>query len=259
MSEKGEGTEEVTLNHFYHEHPLSLNVLIDTRYGPCYGCGRYIFAGDTAYKCRDKCRSYLLLHEECAEMPREITLSMHPQHTLIQKEDMYDAPECVFCEKTIYRIGYYCTSSDLCKFQIHVGCARSGDIIHAATGERERSCMNHPSHPHHELTLMWRPGRAASLWCDACGTIEKGNFYICTVCQYSIHESCATLPDPLIHPQHEHHLSLVYHLPQEYAKFDFWCDVCFKLFLPKNWVYHCPICRYIVHIKCAMRKSPTTT
>ncbi|XP_042009693.1 uncharacterized protein LOC121759369 [Salvia splendens] len=59
-------------------------------------------------------------------------------------------------------------------------------------GERS-SFTKHPSHPQHHLKLLWRPGHGASIRCDACGVIHRGNSYICTVCQYIINETCAAL------------------------------------------------------------------
>ncbi|KAH6794851.1 hypothetical protein C2S52_005328 [Perilla frutescens var. hirtella] len=182
-------------------------------------------------------------------MPREIRLAAHPQHTLIQKEMMY-VPKCEICRSQIERIGYYCTSSDPCRFQVHVGCAQNLSVV--------KSFTDHPSHPH-QLTLLWRPGRSTSLRCDACGTVQKGNSYICIDCQYWIHESCAALPPTGDFHHHHHPLSLIYHLPLEYIKFDFECRICFKALLPRHWVYGCQTCRYVVHINCAITASPAST
>ncbi|XP_057779772.1 uncharacterized protein LOC130998367 [Salvia miltiorrhiza] len=247
MSEKGKN-EVIELDHFFHKHPLILTERAGrTEYDLCSGCWRYIFSGETIYRCRD-CSSPTL-HEECAEMPREITLSLHPQHTLVQKESRRRS--CSVCGKGIRGIGYYCSSSGSCQFQIHLGCARSMDVMGAAAAGNQ-----HPSHPQHELKLLWRPGRAASLRCDACSTIHRGNSYLCTVCQYSINESCAALPATLDHHLHGHPLSLAYCLPLDYIKWNFKCDVCFKDLLRKYWVYHCEICRYVAHINCAITTSP---
>ncbi|KAH6796532.1 hypothetical protein C2S52_021086 [Perilla frutescens var. hirtella] len=190
-------------------------------------------------------------------MPREIKHSLHP-HTLIQKE-VWNIPTCAICEEDIVRIGYYCSISDSCNFQIHVGCAQSAAVVQRSAGG-ERSRMNHPSHPQHELTLLWRPGRSCLFRCDACNTVQKGSSYICIVCQYWIHESCAALPATLQYHHHrDHPLSLAYQLPLEYIKYNFKCDACFKDLLPIYWVYHCALCRYVVHINCAMKTSPAAT
>ncbi|KAH6819569.1 hypothetical protein C2S51_003172 [Perilla frutescens var. frutescens] len=184
-------------------------------------------------------------------MPREIRLAAHPQHTLIQREMRgWRTPKCAVCEKDIDWIRYDCISSDPCGFQVHVGCAQNLSVV--------KSSMDHPSHPH-QLTLLWRPGRSASLRCDACGTVQKGNSYICIDCQYWIHESCAALPPTGDFHHHHHPLSLIYHLPLEYIKFDFKCGICFKVLHPRYWVYGCQTCRYVVHINCAITASPAST
>ncbi|XP_042059691.1 uncharacterized protein LOC121804243 [Salvia splendens] len=130
------------------------------------------------------------------------------------------------------------------------------DVMAAAAS----GLTKHPSHPHHELTLLCKPGRAASLRFDACGAIHRGNSYFCTFCQYCISQRCAALPATLDrHHLHNHPLSLAYRLPLEYLKYDFKCDVCLKALLPRYWVYHCGICRYVAHINCAISASPFIT
>ncbi|KAL1564773.1 hypothetical protein AAHA92_07073 [Salvia divinorum] len=241
--------DELILHHPIHlQHPLILTEYDGTGRNQCEGCLRYFFYGEAIYTCTQRC-SYPLLHEACAEMPREITLSFHPQHTLIQKQ-RYSI--CAVCNCGI-NFGYCCSISS-CRFQIHPVCARSIDVI----GASERSCIKHPSHPHHELTLLWRPGRAAWLRCDACGAIHRGNSYLCILCQYCINESCAVLPATLErHHLHGHPLTLAYGLPLEYIEYDLEeCQVCFKELLPKYWVYHCGLCKYVAHINCAISTSP---
>ncbi|XP_047977178.1 uncharacterized protein LOC125219283 isoform X2 [Salvia hispanica] len=195
----------------------------------------------------------MYLHEECAEMPREITHAFHPQHSLIQRRvyPFSRRPTCSVCRHRITEIVYSCSSPHSCKFHIHVKCAHSMDMM----GERS-SFTKHPSHPQHDLKLLWKPGRGASIRCDACGVIHPGNSYICTTCQYCINESCAALGPTTNRLLHDHPLSLAYRLPQEYIECGFRCDVCFKRFFPYYWVYHCVICRYVVHINCASTLSP---
>ncbi|KAL1534164.1 hypothetical protein AAHA92_30383 [Salvia divinorum] len=227
MSEK-EKQKEVFLDHSSHQHPFILTSEPADRRRYCWGCLRYIFSGETVYRCIHRCK-YYTLHEECAEMPREITLSSHLQHSLIQKQLSKYPSKCAVCKVRVQVIGYYCSSPYPCDFQIHLGCVHSMDV----TGEPSRT--KHPSHPQHDLKLLWRPGRAASIRCDACGGIHSGNSYVCTVCSYSINESCAALAVTVDGPHlHGHPLSLAYRLPREYSK----------------------ICRYVVHLNCAATASP---
>ncbi|XP_042063321.1 uncharacterized protein LOC121807180 isoform X2 [Salvia splendens] len=239
--------EFILLDHPIHKHPLYLTKFDGTGRNQCEGCLRCFFYGEAIYVCTHHC-SYPLLHEACAEMPREITLSLHPQHTLIQKQSYYI---CAVCDSGI-NFGYCCSISS-CRFDIHPVCTRSIEVM----GASERSCIKHPSHPHHELTLLWRPGHAAWIRCDACGIIHRGSSYLCILCQYSINETYAALPTTLDrHHLHDHQLSLAYGLPLEYIEYHLEeCQVCYKELLPKYWVYHCGLCKYVAHIDCALSTS----
>ncbi|KAG6406885.1 hypothetical protein SASPL_134499 [Salvia splendens] len=135
MSENGMKSE-VILHHFLHQHPLILTVADATGYDRprCDVCGCEIFSGDTIYKCsHDNCSSdhRITLHKECAERPREISLSSHPQHSLIQNKLPYTRdvetwdvptlipPSCAVCTHMIEGgKGYSCSS---CNFYIHIG------------------------------------------------------------------------------------------------------------------------------------------
>ncbi|XP_047962742.1 uncharacterized protein LOC125207442 [Salvia hispanica] len=244
------------VDHWSHEHPLTL---VETRGGDhCYGCEVRFGSGEQAYGCSiDGCEYSNLLHQECAAVAREIRHPLHhPHHILIQRHEP-DLRGCNICERTIWSIGYKCTSSG-CWFQMHLRCAHDSDLIDAATpdvDEQRRAIIRHPSHPKHDLKLL--RGRCPSK-CDACGATRKGSSYICTkdACQYLIHQKCASLPQHLKREDHHHSLSLSFQVPREYIRLQYKCDVCNISFLPNYWIYHCPLCRYIVHIKCAFNKKP---
>nr|GEX54604.1 C1-like protein [Tanacetum cinerariifolium] len=111
--------------------------------------------------------------------------------------------------------------------------------------------LKHKSHPQHSLTLKLRP---ASFCCDACKTEEKDLFYECENCDFWIHKSCASLA-PTIHlPRHhpKHPLVLVYSLPENFYKYPNYCKFCNKYIRRGEWLYHCRLCRYFAHIKCAL-------
>lgn len=96
--------------------------------------------------------------------------------------------------------------------------------------------------------------------CDACGTTEKGNSYICSICHYLIHESCASLPITAhFHNHVQHSLSLGFYLPREYVMYSYTCAICSKTLPQTQWVYHCKLYRYVVHIKCALNMSDAAT
>ncbi|XP_042059690.1 uncharacterized protein LOC121804242 [Salvia splendens] len=95
MNEKEK--EEVVLDHSAHVHPLILTKSASNSIYGCFGCEKYIFSGETIYRCRDEC-SNRTLHEGCAVMPAEITFSLHPQHTLVQRpKGVWSGYSCAIC------------------------------------------------------------------------------------------------------------------------------------------------------------------
>ncbi|KAI3463658.1 hypothetical protein Pfo_020321 [Paulownia fortunei] len=235
------------IRHFYHDHPL---ILTETRVGDtCEICLRS-FSGEPAFGCNIKCRFEILVHEECAEFPTETRHPRHPQHKLKQtKFYWWDFRRCAVCGlRLVSEFGYECF---WCNFYIHLLCTRSIAVTYT-----EKQTLQHPSHPTHQLKLL---NRSSSFRCDGCGTIENGKSYVCSDCQFWIHQSCASLPSTMERENHHHHpLSLAFHLPEYYHKFGFKCDICHKKLLLNYWVYHCDLCRYAVHIKCALETSNTT-
>lgn len=165
-----------------------------------------------------------------------------------------DDPACAVCDRIVCDLGYTCTDPS-CMFRIHVGCAPSTGVI-KSLDDREKQSMKHDSHPEHELRMLRRSDRSCSFRCDACGTIERGNSYVCSVCQYWIHESCALLVPKLEKENlHHHPLFLSFHLPKKYIHFEYNCDICQKNLFLKHWVYHCESCGYVAYLKCAINAS----
>ncbi|XP_047938021.1 uncharacterized protein LOC125185515 [Salvia hispanica] len=122
--------------------------------------------------------------------------------------------------------------------------------------------MKHPSHPQHDLRFS-KETRWYTFPCNACGATVKGGSCTCTLCDYSIHQRCALLPLSEDFPHHHHALSLAFSPPSVYLKFGFDCGICSKPLSLIHWVYHCSLCRYVVHINCATStedgdKTPAT-
>ncbi|XP_047962174.1 uncharacterized protein LOC125207008 [Salvia hispanica] len=252
LEEEEEEEERKMLNHWHNEHPLSLVVI--GRYYNCDGCTGTFRRGEKGYRCSQECLDDVILHEDCAEAPRKIRHAMHPQHTLTQQ---FSSPRdretrCSICQDDLRRILYRCTSTE-CTFKAHIRCARGSDMMCAAEDE-ERSIIHHPSHPSHELKLL---RRSCAFKCDACGTIGSScSSYTCldVDCQYWIHERCASLPRTVRREDHHHSLSLSFHVPPQYLKYNYRCEVCRKFLTSKHWIYHCELCSYAVHLTCAFTK-----
>ncbi|XP_047976777.1 uncharacterized protein LOC125218985 [Salvia hispanica] len=240
--------EQESFPHMCHEHPLSLIPdSSEKNHGIsiCLGCWRYFLPGEEAYGCISKlCISERFLHKECMEMPQEIMHPIHPLHplTMYKPEDLYETKKCAICEEDVKGLRYRCSQSGCDGLWIHLACT--------GTRNEKHSPVEHLSHPDHQLRYS-KKTRWCPFPCDACGATEKGDSYTCTVCDYSIHQSCALLPQSKDFPHHHHSLSLAFSLPYEYIPYEFDCAIC-SLTLPlRRWVYHCKLCRYVVHLKCA--------
>ncbi|KAL1534360.1 hypothetical protein AAHA92_30545 [Salvia divinorum] len=241
--------EHESFTHMSHEHPLSpiSFVIQERKYDAwCSGCWRYILPDDATYGCSLECGFRWLLHKECMEKPREIMHPIHPSHplTLYKPEDLFQSTKCAVCEEDVLGLRYRCSQGGCEGLWIHLGCA-SGFL------NDKQPSMEHPSHPQHQLQFSNKT-RWCPFPCDACGATEKGDSYICTLCNYWIHESCALLPRSADFPRHHpaHPLSLAFALPSEYIKYEFDCAICSSTLPLGRWVYHCNLCRYVVHLKC---------
>ncbi|XP_047937715.1 uncharacterized protein LOC125185256 [Salvia hispanica] len=239
--------EHESFIHMIHEHPLSLipDSAEKSDYSKwCYGCWRYILPGDATYGCSLECGFELLLHKECMEKSREIMHPIHPSHplTLHDSEKISDKIKCAVCKGDVYGLSYICSQGGCDGLWIHMGC--TGFL------NDKQPTMAHPSHPQHELHFS-KKTRWCPFPCDACGATAKGDSYNCNICDYWIHESCALLPESKDFPHHHHSLSLAFYPPLEYIRYDFDCAVCNSTLPLTRWVYHCHLCRYVVHLNCA--------
>ncbi|XP_042008650.1 uncharacterized protein LOC121757199 [Salvia splendens] len=242
--------EGESFTHMIHEHPLSL--IPDSAgkrgYRPwCYGCLRYFIPGDAKYGCSlHWCGFDGLLHKECMEMPREIMHPIHPSHSLALYVS-YGYNECEICKKGCSELSYRCSQRGCNGLAIHLGCS-----VGLNEKDSAQPVMKHPSHPQHELRFS-KKTRWCPFPCDACGATEKGDSYTCTICDYSIHESCALLPASKEFPRHHpaHSLSLAFDVPTVYIQYQFECAICNKTLPLRRWVYHCNLCSYVVHLNCA--------
>ncbi|XP_042021040.1 uncharacterized protein LOC121768574 [Salvia splendens] len=143
---------------------------------------------------------------------------------------------------------------------MHIRCAQGSDMMYGAEEQSSSSSIiHHPSHPEHQLLFL---RRSCSFKCDACGTTgAKGSSYACTTpsCQYWIHLRCASLPHIIQRGDHHHSLSLSFHVPRQYLRYHYRCEVCRKELIPKDWIYHCELCSYAFHLTCTFtRYIPTT-
>ena len=107
----------------------------------------------------------------------------------------------------------------------------------------------HLSHAH--TVTLYEAGGGPN-FCDACGENVQGPYYSCEPCDFYIHKSCAEAFIQLEHPMHDRQcrqpLILLRAPPSENGTCK--CEGC-----NSSWrfaVYHCPICKFYLDIKCAL-------
>ncbi|KAL1830262.1 hypothetical protein ACET3Z_008674 [Daucus carota] len=186
----------------------------------------------------------------------------HRKHSLILNENVTESgAKCYVCaEPVISSPAYTClTHQDAAcqNFYLHKICSRpvriaytcdecDFDVCVACTSD-ERT-LHHEGHEH-ELILM---NRKAKVECDACGREARDSTYVCTKCEFWIHNKCAFADSVVPSPHHHHPLHLVYSIPNFRLRDDKrYCKVCNKEVYNSHWTYYCHRCTYFVHMNCA--------
>lgn len=182
--------------------------------GPLYHCAHCEFS----------------LHVSCAATGKQQTHFTHYEHPL-HLCYCSTGHVCDGCDKHIQTWAFRC---DMCDFDIHSLCVRAPRFI------------LHPSHPH--PLALFKSSEIDSGQCDGCKGHMAKAVYRCRMCNYDLHQFCATLPLKTNHPKHpEHALSLLFEPPN--ATNTFTCGVCQEQ--GKGWLFHCAKCRFNLHPGCA--------
>ncbi|WOG90452.1 hypothetical protein DCAR_0209696 [Daucus carota subsp. sativus] len=221
-------------HHFSHrKHSLVLNENVTQNGAKCYICMGPVINSPT-YTCpthQDAACQNFYLHKTCAHLPTRINHHKHRQHrvTLVPRPDTCS---CDICSRPV-KIAYTC---DECDFDVCVACTSDERTLH------------HQGHEH-ELILM---NRKAKVECDACGLVARDSTYVCTKCEFWIHNKCAFADSIVPSPHHHHPLHLVYSIPNFRLRHDKrYCKVCNKEVYNSHWTYYCHRCTYFVHMNCA--------
>ncbi|KAK4436801.1 hypothetical protein Salat_0014000 [Sesamum alatum] len=117
----------------------------------------------------------------------------------------------------------------------------------AAAAPPPSSPLMHFSH-HHELhpLSLYNP----QTLCSGCKLPSSGTMYACKPCSFTLHHSCAKLPQLITHPSHGGcTLSLL--TTASYPGGIFSCDACSRF--GDGWSYHCSRCEYDLHVTCASK------
>ncbi|TQE03329.1 hypothetical protein C1H46_011055 [Malus baccata] len=229
-----------------HEHSLTFKEEKENDGPPqfCKGCLEPLFGPH--YTC-DTCDKWSTgykfnIHKSCAELPIEIRHSIHPEHPLILKNNLYSTCGVCKCNQSRRR-GYilsYCCSE--CDFSIHVKCASNWQNV---------------GHEHN-FTILMQP---IQFTCDVCGLVgeyDRQNFYLCNICQLLVHAKCSWLPLQVKIERHQHRLKLTWWFQDMYPKDQDFCDICSEKMDGNRAIYCCHDheCRgYTAHCKCIRKEG----
>ncbi|XVF62914.1 hypothetical protein PTKIN_Ptkin09bG0046900 [Pterospermum kingtungense] len=222
---------------FHTSHPLILQFSLSGERFSCNMCPKKTYTYGLTYVC-SPC-TFALLHIKCAQLPPQISLPCHRQHSLLLQFKSQNLP-CKACQETQtqYKKLVYCCSS--CKFALHIECASLPLTI------KEKSHQ-------HPFTLFWKP---VPFICDACGL--EGNYvaYTCSTCSLQIHRKCISLPPIIRVPRHHHPIFHNYFLQETEFK-NRNCRFCDTEVNTDYGSYYCSEsnCNFISHVKCATEKK----
>ncbi|XP_058080158.1 protein VACUOLELESS GAMETOPHYTES-like [Magnolia sinica] len=165
----------------------------------------------------------------------------HPLELVQLSTIHFPASPCAGCKLKASSWIYACKP---CNYVLHITCSQMPQLI------------NHPSDPHHPLSLFPLPAYPEGFFnCDACSRRGNGFSYHCGVCDLDIHILCASMPLSVSHPAHHHPLNLVFFPPYESKGFS--CDICENLGA-SHWLYRCSTCEFDAHMVCATAKPRPT-
>lgn len=121
-------------------------------------------------------------------------------------------------------------------------------------GEREDisrrpSLIDHPLHPHHQLSSYHSKTRT-KIECRICrDQIPSDDFFGCSDCSFFLHGSCAQPPvDAIQHYLHPEHTLTFAQRPDEKGHE---CAVCGSLVHLDSYCYTCQMCDLLIHPFCA--------
>ncbi|OMO96951.1 C1-like protein [Corchorus olitorius] len=132
------------------------------------------------------------LHERCVDLPAEINLLWHPQHSLALQFNSERLP-CSICRVETQRRGFvYCCSH--CEFVLDFECSRRCITVH-------KDCISLPRiikfyrHPHRLLHTYFLDQHEFEMWeCRVCREEVKKEYggYFYSKCKFIVHAKCAT-------------------------------------------------------------------
>ncbi|KAK1424922.1 hypothetical protein QVD17_20263 [Tagetes erecta] len=156
------------------------------------------------------------------------------------KSDNENEVICSGCKGGVIGKGYSCSEPN-CNFHLHESCFNLKKEIH------------HKSHPEHLLNLLpFAPytNKNGEFTCNACFNTGRGFTYHCSICNFDLHITCASLSETVKRPDHEHVLKLFYSCPVQGEEHTVSCDVCYEQVQKERWAYYCESCDFGTHLGC---------
>lgn len=254
-----------------HIHPLTLfprRVPL-----PCDACGLSLNnIHDVVYACLP-CN--YMVHRRCISLPRVIKITRHPHRLYLIPSQPSGAFSCGVCRKAIdISFGHYSCKKG-CRYGVHSKCATRKDVwdekdLEDVPEEPEKDTESfkrideetivHFTHGH-DLKLQGKGSLSGEkMFCEACcfPVLISDVTYSCKLCNFVLHEACASLPSVKHHPLHKHPLILQQHLTYPYwfwgndtTKGMFQCHGCLRK--GSGFVYRCGKkgCVFQLDVRCA--------
>ncbi|PPR88474.1 hypothetical protein GOBAR_AA32214 [Gossypium barbadense] len=175
------------------------------------------------------------------------------------REEDYD---CFWCERHLLpsEVCYGCTG---CKFYLHQVCS-----------DKFPRTLSHSFHPNHPLRVAYSTSPFTN--CNGCLKLCDTDtpLYVCEMCSFRLDFDCAKLSPSLKLDCHHHLLTFfkdfnnegVWEYPQQYLYCKLQLHINMNERNPKDPMYYCQSCTFIVHIQCildqdkvALRKVPSSS
>ncbi|KAG7615500.1 putative chromatin regulator PHD family [Arabidopsis thaliana] len=229
------------IQHFSHQHHhLRLDDNINRDYDEnkeCQACIRPIYFGNF-YSCM-QCE--FILHEECANLFRQIYHPIHPHMLSLGYDNIVDHEVMCAAYPSLWTAGFfYECGKEGCDFKLPVQFATTSEPL------------VHESHMH-PLFLTSKPEedpRRCSV-CKESRYARTNETFNCIECDFALCFVCATLPQKVRYKHDKHVLTLFY--GNETSTITYWCEICEGTIDPTKRFYVCDeYCCLTLHIKCLL-------
>ncbi|ESQ55467.1 hypothetical protein EUTSA_v10027103mg [Eutrema salsugineum] len=241
--------ERSLIVHFCHEqHVLSFRSQYEYADDVCSGCALPI-AAENFYTCQE---CTYLLHERCANLPREITtfLHVHPL-TLCPDDESSCGPNgpsrCGSCHLHFNGFSYRCLECKDDNIEFDIRCSSVSEPLLVSSHEHPLFIDDHPLFIDDVPTDEIEEAKI----CSGCGLQGQKYILSCFGCRFHLCMACAALPDKAKYKYDEHLLSIKSGLEDSTGGY-LLCDVCEKKIEEKGNYYKCFSCGPVLHTNCAV-------